>query len=52
MGDLVQRLRSQGRDAFAKHYSLGMFKLCAEAADEIERLMAELQRSGAHHEDR
>lgn len=38
MSDIVERLRAQGADAFAKHYSLGMWKLCAEAADEIERL--------------
>lgn len=38
MADIVQRLRDQGVDAFARHYSLGMFKLCAEAADEIDRL--------------
>jgi hypothetical protein len=38
MSDIVERLRDQGRDAFAKQYSLGMFKLCAEAADEIEGL--------------
>jgi hypothetical protein len=38
VSDIVQRLRDQGKDAFAKHYSLGMFKLCDEAADEIERL--------------
>ena len=36
--DIVERLRDQGKDAFAKHYSLGMFKLCAEAADEIDHL--------------
>lgn len=40
MSDIVERLRDQGKDAFAKHYSLGMFKLCAEAADEIERQRA------------
>lgn len=38
MSDLVERLRREGADAFHKHYSLGMWKLCAEAADEIERL--------------
>ena len=38
MSDLVERLRAQGKDAFAKHYSLGMFKLCDEAADRIEAL--------------
>lgn len=38
MIDIVERLRDQGRDAFARHYSLGMFKLCDEAASEIERL--------------
>ena len=43
MSDIVERLRDQGRDAFAKHYSLGMFKLCDEAAAEITRLRAELE---------
>ena len=41
--DLVARLRAQGTDAFAKHYSLGMFKLCTEAADEIERLRSDIE---------
>lgn len=41
--DIVQRLREQGKDAFATHYSLGMFKLCVEAADEIERLRKALE---------
>ena len=36
MSDIVERLRDQGEDAFAKQYSLGMWKLCTEAADEIE----------------
>jgi hypothetical protein len=40
---LVQRLRDQGKDAFAKQYSLGMFKLCDEAAARIEALEAALQ---------
>lgn len=40
MSDIVERLRDQGRDAFAKQYSLGMWKLCAEAAEEIEYLRA------------
>lgn len=39
MTDIVKRLRDQGRDAFAKQYSLGMWQLCADAADEIERLL-------------
>jgi len=43
MSDLVERLRAQGKDAFAKHYSLGMFKLCDEAADHIETLEAALR---------
>jgi len=45
MSDIVERLRDQGRDAFARHYSLGMFKLCDEAAAEIERLRAQLAAS-------
>lgn len=40
MTDIVKRLRDQGKDAFAKHYSLGMFQLCSDAVDEIERLRA------------
>lgn len=40
MDDIVKRLRDQGKDAFTRHYSLGMFKLCDEAAMEIERLRA------------
>jgi len=43
MTDIVERLRDQGKDAFAKHYSLGMFKLCADGADEIERLRKGIQ---------
>lgn len=47
MTNLVQRLRDQGKDAFAKQYSLGMFKLCDEAAErieELERLLREARR--------
>ena len=40
MTDIVERLRSEGSDALAKHYSLGMYQLCSDAADEIERLRA------------
>lgn len=39
---LVYRLRREGTDAMTKHYSLGMWQICAEAADEIERLRAAL----------
>jgi hypothetical protein len=39
--DIVDRLREQGADAFRRHYSLGMWRLCAEAADEIEQLRAQ-----------
>lgn len=42
MSDIVKRLRDQGNDAFAKHYSLGMFKLCTEAAEQIEWLQDQL----------
>jgi hypothetical protein len=42
MIELEQRLRDQGKDAFAKHYSLGMWKLCIEAADVIQRLRGAL----------
>lgn len=41
--DIVERLRDQGKDAFAKQYSLGMFKLCDEAAVEIDRLRKALE---------
>jgi hypothetical protein len=40
--DIIDSLRAQGADAFAKHYSLGTFKLCADAADEIERARADV----------
>jgi hypothetical protein len=36
--DIIERLRGEGSDAMRKHLSLGMFNLCAEAADEIEHL--------------
>jgi hypothetical protein len=38
MTDIIDRLRSEGKDAFTKQYSLGMYKLCDEAANRIERL--------------
>lgn len=44
MSDIVDRLRDQGKDAFARQYSLGMFKLCTEAADEIEQLREQNER--------
>lgn len=43
---LVEILRSQGEDAFAKHYSLGMWSICVQAADEIERLAGLLRANG------
>lgn len=43
--DLVARLRREGESAFHKHYSLGMWKLCAEAADEIDRLNRKLDQA-------
>ncbi len=36
--DIVSRLRREGQDAFHEHYSLGMWRLCSDAADEIENL--------------
>ena len=36
MKGLCERLRAQGKDAFAKQYSLGMWKLCDEAATALE----------------
>jgi hypothetical protein len=38
MSDIVERLEVEGSDAFRKHYSLGMWELCAEAAREIKSL--------------
>jgi hypothetical protein len=35
---LLSRLRVEGADRLRKHYSLGMWELCSEAADEIDRL--------------
>jgi hypothetical protein len=40
MTDIVERLRREGESAQSKHLSMGMWRLCAEAADEIERLRA------------
>ena len=34
--DLVKRLRAEGDSALRKHLSMGMAKLCAEAADALE----------------
>lgn len=45
MTDIVERLRDQGKDAFSRHYSLGMFGLCTEAADEIEKLRKQLDQA-------
>lgn len=42
MSDIVDRLAAEGKDAFAKHYSLGMWKICAEAAEEIASLRARI----------
>lgn len=51
MTDIIERLRREGTDAFHKRYSLGMWKLCMEAANEIERLQAEfeIQRAALHN---
>lgn len=38
VSNLIERLRGEGADAMRKHLSLGMWALCSEAADEIERL--------------
>jgi uncharacterized protein (DUF1778 family) len=38
--DIVARLRAEGENAMRQHLSLGMHKLCNDAADEIERLRA------------
>lgn len=40
MHELVSRLRREGENAMRRNLSLGMHALCAEAADEIERLSA------------
>lgn len=46
--DIVVRLRREGEDAMRRHLSLGMHGLCAEAADEIEKLrqMVDIARTG------
>lgn len=36
---LIERLQREGSDAFHKHYSLGMFNLCDEAAQAILELL-------------
>lgn len=46
--DIVMRLRAEGEDAMRRHYSLGMWKLCAEAADEIERLRGSIPTGTCH----
>ncbi len=49
MTDIVKRLRAEGENAMRQHLSLGMHRLCALAADEIERLrgvVAELRTKG------
>ena len=43
VSELVKRLRAEGKNAFHQKYSLGMFKLCAEAAARIEALEAALR---------
>lgn len=43
MSPLVESLRTQGENALRRHLSLGMHKLCTEAADEIERLRKALE---------
>ena len=44
--DIVTRLRAEGENAMRQHLSLGMHKLCAEAADEIARLRSYLGSGG------
>ena len=44
--ELVKVLRAQGQDAFSKHYSLGMWSICVQAADEIDRLCGLLRANG------
>lgn len=39
--DIVTRLRREGENAMRKHLSMGMWQLCAEAADVIEGLRSE-----------
>lgn len=41
---LVFRLRQESENAMRVHLSLGMYRLCGEAADEIERRRAALLR--------
>lgn len=40
---LIRVLRSQGEDAFAKQYSLGMWSICSQAAYRLERMREALQ---------
>jgi len=37
--ELIERLEQEGHDAFHKHYSLGMWKLCDEAAAALRQLL-------------
>jgi hypothetical protein len=50
--DIVERLQREGKDAFTKQYSLGMWKLCEEAANEILRLRAALKAAGVADNNR
>ena len=43
VSELVKRLRAEGKNAFHQKYSLGMFKLCDEAADRIVALETALR---------
>lgn len=47
---LTEILRNQGEDALSKHYSLGMWSICVQAADEIDRLCGLLQANGISSE--
>ena len=40
---LIKVLRAQGEDAFAKHYSLGMWSICVQAAERLEAMREALQ---------
>lgn len=47
MSDLVRQLRKEGSDAMRKHLSMGMWSLCEQAADEIDRLRARAEAAEA-----
>ena len=43
--ELVELLRQESESALRQHLSMGMHQLCTRAADAIERLTADLERT-------